>query len=445
MSFKKLSLIFITFLLTSVLLLQWWSITRFTENVSRQVGQSAFEVSRSTAETLIFDQPKIEFTSIAVTHSMGTSANNIDPVTQKKINQMLTRVRQDVLLQLVDKQKDDFILLNADGSEYKIAIPRTGIHQALENFSNDVLISTLGLLFLGIILAIYFTHKISSPLKKLQKASVEIGSGSLGIQIKKDDHWQSSEITTTIDSFNQMSLKIKQLQEQNESLQNKAHMAELAEISRGLAHTIRNPLNTLNLAIDQMQSEKNEQDKQQKDNLAKMAKHQIVRIDKWVRSLMDVMSNDENMLKEINLVSVIESVILDQKLSNEPTISFEFDDIFKDKRVTNIRAIEPELKSLLQSLVANAVEASPPNSLINIFLKKERDGFQIKIIDQGKGFSDNILNKLFTPHNTDKTYGAGMGLYLAERVIKHKYGGEIKITNNSPCGSCVTIKLNNRD
>jgi len=54
------------------------------------------------------------------------------------------------------------------------------------------------------------------------------------------------------------------------------------------------------------------------------------------------------------------------------------------------------------------------------------------------------LEKLFTPHNTDKTYGAGMGLYLAERVIKHKYNGNISIKNNATKGSCVIVTVNDR-
>ena len=71
-------------------------------------------------------------------------------------------------------------------------------------------------------------------------------------------------------------------------------------------------------------------------------------------------------------------------------------------------------------------------------------GFQIMIKDEGCGFSKEVLDKIFTPHNTNKTYGAGMGLYLAERVIRHKYNGSISIKNNVNKGCCVLITVNNR-
>ena len=431
MSFRNLSLIFISLLLTSVLLLQWWSITRFTEDVSRQVGESAFEVSRTTAETLIFEKPKIEIRTLGFSSSTNQVSTEI-------LNKAVSQIRQDVFIELSNEKIDDFILLNSDGSQYEIPIPRTGIHKALEQFSKNVLYSTLALLFLGVTLAVYFTHKIASPLKKLQAASIELGSGSLGTQIEKDNQWHSSEIETTIDSFNKMSKKIAVLQKQNESLQNKAHLAELAEISRGLAHTIRNPLNTLNLAIDQMQGEKN---LEQQKKLNHLAKHQITRIDKWVRSLMDVMSDDNNLIHEVDLTEVIKLVITDLKLSNDKALTFNFNSASKP---TIIKAVDPGIKSILQSLVSNAVEASPAKANIDIKIMSFESGFQIMIKDEGCGFSKEVLDKIFTPHNTNKTYGAGMGLYLAERVIRHKYNGSISIKNNVNKGCCVLITVNNR-
>ncbi|WP_444998360.1 HAMP domain-containing sensor histidine kinase [Aliikangiella sp. IMCC44359] len=430
MSFRKLSLIFITSLLSVVLLLQWWSITSFTKNVAKQVGESAFEVSRSTAETLIFDQPRIEFHSIVVSStssSFPVSLNNNHP-----------RIRQDVVIELNNEQEDDFILLNASGSDYQIPIPRTGIHMALENFSNQVLYSTILLLFIGVSLAVYFTSKIASPLKKLQSASISLGEGKLGVQIKKDNQWHSNEIDSTIDSFNLMSQKIKQLQKQNEVLQNKAHLAELAEIARGLAHTIRNPLNTLNLALDQIESS---QHTYERSKLNKLAKQQVNRIDKWIRSLIEVMNNDTDLIKPANIRLLLISVIDDLKLSSNQGINIVFN---HNESNIEILAIKSELKSILQSIIGNALEASPAEGCIQVFLSQEQQGVEVKIIDQGPGFSDNILEHLFSPHNTDKTYGAGMGLYLAHRIISHKYHGSISVKNNSNRGSSVTLIINHR-
>jgi hypothetical protein len=58
MTFKKITFLFIALLLSLLLLLQYWLIASFTKDVSSKIGQAAFEVSRSTIETLIFGQPE---------------------------------------------------------------------------------------------------------------------------------------------------------------------------------------------------------------------------------------------------------------------------------------------------------------------------------------------------------------------------------------------------
>lgn len=443
MSFKNLSLIFITLLLSSVLLIQWWLFSSFTNDVSRQIGTSAFEVSRATAETLILDQPKVEFHSI----KYATSQQNL---TQKTSERVISYVRQDVTIELFDEQTDNIIQLNADGENYEIPIPRTGIDEVLESFSKKALYSTITLLLVGITLAIYFTNKIASPLKKLQIASTQLGEGNLGTQISKGRQWHSREINTTINSFNQMSIRIKKLQQQNEKLQNNAHLAELAEVARALAHTIRNPLNTLNLAIDQIEAC---DDTKQQKKLSTLAKNQVLRIDQWVNSLMNVISSDTTLAKQVNLISIIHAVIYDLKLSTSHELDIIFDNQIKhlptDEKAhinnASLIAIDSELKGLLQGIIANAVEASPNDKPISIRLIRLNQGYEVTVIDHGKGFSEKILKKLFSPHNTDKTYGAGMGLYLAQRIIKHKYNGDIQVKNNADKGSRVTLILNNRE
>ncbi len=431
MSFRKFSLIFITLLISSLLLLQWLSITRFTEDVARQIGESAFEVSRNTAETIIFDDPKIQLRSFAFI------ANN-KRFNGEQVNQLLSSVKQDVTIQLFDEQKDDHILLNADGSEYQIPIPRTGIHKALDSFSKNVLYSTLFLLIFGISMAIYFTNKLARPLKSLQVATRKVGEGNLGVQVEKDRQWHSSEIDETLESFNLMSRKIAELQKQNSALQAKAHLAELAEISRGLAHSIRNPLNTLNLAMDQINSTTDTEDR---ENLSRIAKQQIQRIDRWVRSLMDVMSDDKNLIQRIDINDTLTSVVTDIKLFNEKEITFDFSQI---QEGCSTDVIEAEFKGIISSIISNAVEATPEHSQVKISLKKINHFFEVSVEDQGKGFPDDILKKIFTPHNTNKTYGAGMGLYLAQRIIKHKYAGDITIENLPTGGSKVSLRFKAR-
>ncbi len=427
-------------------LLQFWLIQNFTKDVSSKIGQAAFEVSHSTIETLLFKQPKQPVRKFAV-------LSQISVIEQTEIFNSLASLTNDINISLKDEQKDNYLTIDTAGSTFKIDIPRTGIEKSLDAMSQKILISAFVFIFIGLLAAAYFSRRLSQPLKELQTASYRVGRGEFGFQVNNNKKFQSIELQNTITAFNEMSKKIDVLQKENETLQKQAQLSELSEITRGLAHTIRNPLNTLSLAVDELSSTS---DNTQKKKLSRISKFQIQRIDKWVRSLMDIMSSDTSLIESINLNTLLQSCIADINLSSTANIKIELL-VEPSKANSNnsyqLKAIRPELKSLLQSMISNSVEATEAissNDSVVIKLTQKNNTIKIIISDRGIGFNKKIKEKLFFPHNTNKTYGAGMGLYLAHRVVTLKYNGDITISKNpnqagrKHPGSRIIISLNSR-
>jgi len=453
--------VFIALLLSSLFFLQFWLIQNFTNDVSGKIGEAAYEVSLSTVKTLVFRQPNIALKSFAI-------SKNISVDERVDILNSVSSIASHVNISLQDGQKDKFLTINSAGENYKIDIPRTGIQNSLDDMSSKIMSSAIIFIVIGLLTAAYFSRLFSKPLSALQIASEQVGRGDFGIQIENQQKFQSVEIKNTITAFNEMSQKIQKLQQENEILQKQAHLSELSEITRGLAHTIRNPLNTLNLAIDELTSA---DEKESKEELVRISKFQVKRIDKWVRSLMDVMSTDSSLIETINLENLVESCVEDISLNNTSSVQIEVisNHLTSDNKTQKdiaLKAIKPELKSLLQSLIANAVESTETVSLekknsnrsdksvqagqVIVNLSQTEGAVKISIEDQGIGFSQEVLDKLFSPHNTNKTYGAGMGLYLAHRIITLKYSGELSV-NNKPLGddrlstgALIELTLKNR-
>ena len=436
-TFRRITFIFIALLLSSLFLLQFWLIQNFTKDVSSKIGEAAFEVSRSTIETLIFKQPKTNFRKIAISARISTFE-------QDEIIRSLSNIPNDVNISLKDGQLDTFITLQSSGLEHKINIPRTGIQNSLESMSHKILFSAITFIFLGLLAAAFFSKRLSKPLRDIELASEHVGRGEFGFQISELSKFQSIEMQNATKAFNEMSLKINSLRNENEKLQKQAQLSELTEITRGLAHTIRNPLNTLNLAIDELSTDIG---KQSRDELSKISKHQIKRIDGWVRSLMEILSNDNNLVENVDLSVLINEVVTDVKLglTGNTNIRFRILSLNKNsaKHAFSLNIIKPEVKSILLGLITNAIEAiskdfSQDESLIEISLVGKHgasNSIQITISDRGKGIEQEIKDKMFSPHNTDKTYGAGMGLYLAHRIVTLKYDGQIQILDNSHSNS----------
>ena len=91
--------------------------------------------------------------------------------------------------------------------------------------------------------------------------------------------------------------------------------------------------------------------------------------------------------------------------------------------------------AVVQALVVNAVEASPPDSSVVVELSSWGEGVQLRVLDQGPGIPEEVLDRLFEPHTTTKAAGSGMGLYLAHRISTHYYGGELELNSFSRRGS----------
>ncbi|MBO3697437.1 PAS domain-containing sensor histidine kinase [Roseivirga sp. E12] len=105
--------------------------------------------------------------------------------------------------------------------------------------------------------------------------------------------------------------------------------------------------------------------------------------------------------------------------------------------------IDPDLiEQVIINLLKNAKEAVDQNSgSISLSYQEGHGASQstIKIVDNGSGISDDILEKVFIPFYTTKTEGSGIGLSLARQIIQsHK--GELSLETSSS-GTSFYIKL----
>ena len=123
-------------------------------------------------------------------------------------------------------------------------------------------------------------------------------------------------------------------------------------------------------------------------------------------------------------------------------------DQFEASSINFNMQIEPEglgitadpalIEQVLINLCKNALEAVNGVSLPKIKLKAETDGFGnpvIKVIDNGKGITEEVAEKIFIPFFTTKQQGSGIGLSLSRQIIRlHK--GTLSVSS-TPGGETV--------
>lgn len=99
-----------------------------------------------------------------------------------------------------------------------------------------------------------------------------------------------------------------------------------------------------------------------------------------------------------------------------------------------------ELSEVLVNLVVNAIEAMPQGGLLAVETAAESDAVFIQVKDTGAGMSQAVKAQLFTPFFTTKGGGTGLGLNIAQEIVR-RHGGEIAVESAEGAGCCVSIRL----
>ncbi len=98
------------------------------------------------------------------------------------------------------------------------------------------------------------------------------------------------------------------------------------------------------------------------------------------------------------------------------------------------------MKEVLLSLLRNSVEAMPSGGQLREATRWESEEIIIDIEDTGPGLSAEDLQLARRPFFTTKTHGLGLGLNLAEKILK-THQGRLDLTGGSGAGVRASIAL----
>jgi signal transduction histidine kinase len=296
-----------------------------------------------------------------------------------------------------------------------------------------LLVSLVGLTF-----AYWLASHISKPLSQLSRGFTFLEQGDFDSQIQPQG---IKEIRDTLIKFNQTSKRLSQLQVLEKKFQQQQQMAELGELARGLAHTLRNPLNTIGLGISQLQQPNLAIEEQQQ--IAQHIQDKIQHLDNTIKTLLHLANNQVIRDKSVNLVPVVSDILLEISITKHAAIDFQ------QKSAVCLICSEAEIRAMFHALISNAIEANnkvlegKSKRAIKLNLEQQEDGVLLTVEDEGSGISPQIVPDLFKPHISTKAEGAGMGLFIVKRISHLYYRGKIVLTNIEPKGCCAQLWLYN--
>ena len=245
-------------------------------------------------------------------------------------------------------------------------------------------------------------------------------------------------------------------------------MASLGELTAGIAHEIQNPLNFVNNFSEinkELLAEMNtEIEKGNYDEVKEIAKdvseneekinHHGKRADAIVKGMLQHSRNSSSAAKEPTDINKLADEYLRLAYHGLRAKDKSFNATLKtdfDETIGNINIIPQDIGRVILNLITNAFYAVDEKKkqigdgyepTVSVSTKKINDKTDIRVIDNGNGMPQNMIDKIFQPFFTTKPtgQGTGLGLSMSYDIVK-AHGGELKVETKEGEGIVFTISL----
>ncbi len=230
--------------------------------------------------------------------------------------------------------------------------------------------------------------------------------------------------------------KTRELEKAHAEIVQAEKLATLGHLAGGMAHEIRNPLNSISLFAQILTSGIGEE--AERLDYAQKILGEVDRIDGILVQLLATSKRPRFELQQIFVAQTIERTLDSfgqQVKSQKVTVECDF-----EKIPPPIVADPLEIEQIFSNLFLNSLQAMPDGGTLRIFLTHDDTEMRIDVSDTGGGIPEENLGKVFEPFFTTKSKGTGFGLSVVLRIVR-TYGGTIRVESRPGEGTTFHIRL----
>ncbi|HEY3872612.1 MAG TPA: HAMP domain-containing sensor histidine kinase [Actinocrinis sp.] len=284
-------------------------------------------------------------------------------------------------------------------------------------------ISGLGILVLGVALALWLARWVARPLHGLRATAAELGEGALAARAPVG--LGPPEVRELAEAFNRMA-------ERTETLV-QGHQAWMADVS----HQLRTPLTALRLRLDVLAEET------RGETAAELAgvQEEIGRFSRLVDGLLAVARAEAAVPRPQAIRTsdvVAERIAAWEPVARERRVALRAE---PDSAAPQAYLGPGDLEQILDNLLANALEAVPDGGWVTVAVAAEqRNRVSVRVVDDGPGMGEAAKAAAFHRFGRPDARGNGLGLAIVHRLATAN-GGTVGLEDTPDGGLTVILSL----
>jgi signal transduction histidine kinase len=229
---------------------------------------------------------------------------------------------------------------------------------------------------------------------------------------------------------------LRRLQETQGMLMQTERLAALGELSAKVAHEIRNPLSAIGGFARRIEKALPETDPNA--SYAAIITREIQRLETILTEQLEFARAPRPRLVLMDLNETVRETTTLVREETEKS-GVQILEAY-ESRIPAMLLDADRLKQVVLNILKNAVASTRAGQRIRVRTRASEGWAQIEIANDGERMAGEILDQLFVPFATGRNRGCGLGLAVADQIVK-EHGGEIRVRSDEEWSVVFTVSL----
>lgn len=218
-------------------------------------------------------------------------------------------------------------------------------------------------------------------------------------------------------------------------------MAAMGELTTGLAHEIRNPLNAANLQLELLSRRvRRAGAEDQFGEPIRLVQDELRRLSRLAEEFLNLARPRQLARRHLAIEDLVAEVVEAQRpLAEAGGVEVVLE---TEPDLPRVEADDGRVRQVLVNLIGNAFEAmrAQPERRLTIATRREGGSVAVEVRDTGPGIPAAIAGELFRPFVTTKEAGTGLGLPIVKRIVE-LHGGSVRVGPSAGGGTVARFTL----